>query len=293
MLNMALAATFGIIAGPTTTTGPTKNWGADIAQVAPLLSPRYNSALANVVSSVVSLAPGRTSPVLGPWSVEISGLVALVKPPQQPMRDMDESLTSAGMSSGSPLDVLPLLGVRAKIGIFEYVGIGITAGTSGSVVADLNGGSGSMGLSTRFYSGDVWLAMITSRFFRADLTADVSTARGKVVVLSTEDGSATTTVNTRSFSAGLMLSGAPQWIVNPFVYGNATGVMGYGRTSFASCSDSNGATIPDTLGNLNAMTYQAGIGLKGKIVGVAGGISSDGSVGVGVTFGFGMAFGKR
>jgi hypothetical protein len=41
------------------------------------------------------------------------------------------------------------------------------------------------------------------------------------------------------------------------------------------------------------MTYQAGIGLKGKIVGVAGGISSDGSVGVGVTLGFGMVFGKR
>jgi hypothetical protein len=293
MLNMALAATFGMIAGPTTTTGLPEHEAPAIAQVAPLFSRQYNRDLANIVSSVVSLAPGRTSPVLGPWSVEISGLVALVKPPQQPMRDMDESLTSAGMSTGSPIEVLPLLGVRAKIGIFDYAGVGITAGTSGSVVADLSSGSGSMGLSTRFYSGDVWLAMMTSRFFRADLTADVSMVRGNVVVLSTGDGSAKTTVNTRSFSAGLMLSGGPEWIINPFVYGNATGVMGYGRTSFAACSDGNIATIPDTLGNLNAMTYQAGIGLKGKIVGVAGGISSDGSVGVGVTLGFGMVFGKR
>ncbi|MGB8295570.1 MAG: hypothetical protein WCG85_09100 [Polyangia bacterium] len=293
MLNMALAATFGIIAGPTTTPGLPEHEAPAIAQVAPFFSKQYNRDLAYIVSSVVSLAPGRISPVLGPWSVEISGLVVLTKPPQQPMRDMDEALVSAGMSSGSPIGVLPLLGVRAKIGIFNYAVIGITAGTSSSVSADLNSGSGSMGLSTRFYSGDVWLAMITRRYFRADLTADVSMVRGKVVVLSTGDGSATTTVNTRSFSTGLMLSGRPKWIVNPFVYGNATGIMGYGRTSFATCGDGNIVTIPDTLGNVNTIAYQAGIGLKGRIVGVAGGISSDGSVGVGVTLGFGMAFGKR
>src|ERR1019366_2667222 len=120
-----------------------------IAQVAPIFSKKYNKDLANIVSSVVALAPGRTSPVLGPWSIEISGLVALVKPPKQPMRDMDEALVSAGMSSGSPIDVLPLLGVRAKVAIFDYAGIGVAVGTSGSIAADLDSGSGSMGFSSR------------------------------------------------------------------------------------------------------------------------------------------------
>lgn len=293
MINVALAATFGIIAGPTTATGLPEHEVPAIAGVASLFSKQYNSDLANIIGSVVSLAPGRTSPGLGPWSVEISGLVALIKPPRQPMRDVDEALVSAGMVSGSPIDVLPLLGVRAKIGAFDYAGIGLTAGTSGSVVADLNSGSGSMGLSSRFYSADGWLAVIASRYFRANITAGASSVRGKVVSLSAEDGSATTTVNARSLSAGLLLSGGSEWIVNPFVYGNVTGIMGYGRTSFTTCADGNVAPIPDTLGNLNEIAFQAGIGLKGRIVGVAGGISSDGSVGVGVTLGYGMALGKR